>query len=335
MAVNKQSINAKAIANGKDDEASPNGWVEGIANAFEVDRYDELVLPAAMQAAFTKYLANPILSFGHGIEGNPVNGTLPAGKVDWLKILDAPMDLGAGVMAPAGSTYFHASFAPTDDAQKVRALYAGGFMRGFSVQFITKSSRDPLPQELEKFPGLRRVITELDLIEIACAVVPVNAGSLAAASKSLNGKGGLKPPRRITVTKEKAMGNMLLTSEHKDLIAAAHKAYGDHAEKMEELSKSLGDMGAAADAGEEGDHAATAAKCAKDMEAVTASHGALADSVKAMHKAISGDDGDTGDDEGTDDDVDPDADDDQDAGSPPMDDPEARAVAAAWDKAIK
>lgn len=334
MAVTKKSINAKAVASGADATGAdaPNGWVEGIANAFEVDRYDELVLPAAMQAAFTKYLANPILSFGHGIDGNPTNGTLPAGKVLWLKILDMPMDLGNGVMAPAGSTYFRAAFAPTDDAQKVRSLYAGQFMRGFSVQFITQASRDPLPQELEKFPGLRRVITELDLIEIACAVVPVNAGSLAAASKSLNGKGGLKPPRRIPTTKEKAMGNMLLTSEHKDLIAAAHKAYGDHAEKMEELSKSLGDMGAAADAGEEGDHAATAAKCSKDMEAVTESHNNLQGAVGAMKKAISGDDDNA--DEPADDEPADDEPNDE-AGSPPMDDPEARAVSAAWDKAIK
>lgn len=318
MAVTKKSISATLKAVGGEDADAPYGSVEGVANKYEVDRYDELVLPTAFAASFAKFMKNPVLSFGHGIDGNPVNGTLPAGSV-------IKMDQDAD-----GSTTFKARWANTPDAQKVRQLYVDGDMRAFSVQFITLESRDPTADEVKKFPGVRRVITALDLIEIACAVVPVNAGSLATAAKSLDTTGGLKAPRALPPMKEKNMkGTSILTSAQKDAVAGAHKAYAAHAEALDTVAKHLSVLGAAADSGDEGTHAATAADCMKSFDGTADTHEKLKKACKDMADAIGVADDPT--DEA--DKADPDTDD-ANAGSPPLNEDSMKAFAAKFAAAL-
>ena len=274
-----RGIGASVKAVGLKADDAPHGWVEGIANAFEVDRYNDLILPTALKAAFPKFMLNPVLSFGHAIDGNPQDGTLPAGTV-------LAMD-----QDEAGNTTFRARFAGTPEAQKVRQLYLDGDQRAFSIAFLpygdSLESRQPTAEEVQRFPGVQRVITKLELIEIALCVVPVNAGSLASTTKSMNG-GRLQGPPKLKQG-ARAMGKTILTSESKKAITRAGKAYEAHAKKLEAVAGHLDELAEVGD-GVEGDHGAVSAKCMKAMEAATESHKALQDAVKAMHKSVTNDD---------------------------------------------
>ena len=338
MKQEKRVLGAYAKAVGEKADDAPYGWVEGIANAFEVDRYGDLIRPEAMLAAFDKFLLNPILSFGHGIDGNPTNGTLPAGKVLWLKILAAPMDLGGGMVAPAGSTYFRAAFANTPDAQLVRGLYAEQFMRGFSIHFLpyddSYEGRDPTPEELQAHPGCRNVITKLEMIEIACAVVPVNAGSLTAGAKSVrNATKRLSVPVLKSTTKGAAtMGNTILTKDHIKAVKGAMGAFEDHTKSLKDLAGTLEELSENGD-GKEADNVGLSTKATECMKSVGESHQALGEAVAAMHKAISNaPDAEEGDE--------PEPDEPDDAGgdadeSPAANTPEGKALLAAFDKGLR
>ena len=343
----RRIIGGYVKAVGDDAPDAPDGWVEGIANAFEVDRYGDLILPEAMAAAFPKYLRNPVVSFGHGIDGNPTNGTLPAGKTLTLSILTSPLDLGGGQIAPAGSTAFRAAFAPTPDAQLVRKLYAGGYMKAFSIHFLpygpSLETRQPTDEERALYPSVERVVTALELIEIALAVVPVNAGSLSSGAKSFNG-GRLRPVPKFN-RGAKAM-NSILTGDQRKAVETAAGAYENHAKDMEAVKAHLEELSASPE-GKEADHGAMCMKCAKAVADAGASHQALADSVKAMHVAITNQqpDGEADDDPDADPTADDDADPSQeavtetggpdDAGSPALpDDPEAKAFVLALRKGL-
>ena len=279
----------KAVDNGQAAPDAPYGWVEGIANAFEVDRYGDLVLTEALMAAVPKFMTNPVLSFGHNIDGNPQDGSLPAGT-----ILNITADA-------QGNTIFRARFANTPDAQLVRQMYRDGDMRAFSIHFIgygdSLETRDPLPDELAAHPGCKQVITKLELIEIACAVVPVNAGSLATASKSFS-SGRLKRLKPFSNGARK-MGNSILTSDSRKAIDAAKNAFEDHQKNLEAVASHLEEL-AASKEGAEADHGSMCAKCHAAFGESAKSHMALGDAIKDMHVAITGQDP-AGDDSGNDD----------------------------------
>lgn len=251
---------------------APYGWVEGISNAYICDRYDELVLPTAFAAAAEGFMKNPVLSFGHGIEGNPANGTLPAGTV--LKLWQDGQ----------GNTHHRARWANTEDAQKVRGLYNDGDMRAFSVQFITLDSRPPTLEEVTKWPTLRRVITKLDLVEIACAVVPVNQGSLVTASKSLAGVRKLATP-----TEGATMDKRKLSDEEVKQMDALVANYNSTAEAMGNIALALDEM--RAKAGEEDDHAPRMQKMVDGQKSLTTACASMGETCMALAKGfgISGD----------------------------------------------
>ncbi len=233
-----RSLTAHVKAAGLKADDAPYGWVEGIANKFEVDRYGELVLPTAFKNATEKFMKNPVMSIGHRIDGDPSAG-LPAGTV--LKLWQ---DQG-------GDTYFRARFANTPEAQKVRGLYVDGDMRAFSVQFLPawhdkEWSRDPSPEEMKAYgPTLRIVIQKIDLIEIACCPVGVNAGSLATAAKSLS---TLTKPKSL---KPGATMKKSMSDEGKGHLAKMIESYtaavgcmSSSAEALEELTLTYLHLGA-------------------------------------------------------------------------------------------
>lgn len=260
MSSTKRLFFGTVKAQGETDKDAPYGWVEGVANGYVCDRYDELVDPPAIASAAAKFMLNPVMSFGHGIEGNPVNGTLPAGSV--LKIWqDAKRD-----------SLFRARWANTPEAQKVRQMYKDGDMRGFSVQFIPLDSRPPTPEELSKWPTLRRVITQLDLIEIACAVVPVNQASLVTASKSL------ATPRKLSVPAEGAsMEKRALSPEEMKSLDTMVQQYNTTAEGMATLAQAIDDI--RSNAANEDDHAPR-------MTAAVTAHKGMGVSLKDMGGSI-------------------------------------------------
>ncbi len=296
----------KAVGDAADD--APYGWVEGIANAFEVDRYGDLVLPEAIAGAWLKYSSNPVLSFGHGIEGNPKNGTMPAGSV--LKLW----------LDENGSSNFRARWANTEDAQMTRQLYKDGDMRAFSIHFLPYGDslvhRAPTSAEVAAHPGVVRVITKLELIEIACAVVPVNAGSLATEAKSLQ-PGNLAQPKKLLQSHligERAMPKSILTSDQRKAIKAAADAHDAHIKAMEDASGTLEEL-ASSKAGAEGDFGGMCMKVYSAYKKSGETHAAFGDSLKAMHKAVTNTDIE-GEGEGGDEEVELEGE----AGSPPMDD---------------
>lgn len=71
-------------------------------------------------------------------------------------------------------------FAPTELAQSIRTLYAGGFMRGISVGFR------PIAYAQRKASNGRKAIrfTRQELLEISAAPVPMHPEALASATGS-------------------------------------------------------------------------------------------------------------------------------------------------------
>ena len=272
----RKYLTAKAVTNEEASADAPYGSVSGIANAFEVDRYGDLVLPEAMGAATAKFMQNPVLSFGHGIEGNPTDGTLPAGSV-----LNLTQDV-------KGNTIFRARWASTPDAQKVRQLYKDVDMRAFSIHFLpygdSLETRQPTADEVARFPGVQRVITKLELIEIACAVVPVNAGSLASEAKSFT---GLMRPKSISQpsTGERTMSKSILTSDMRKAIDGAKSAHEAHVKALDAVATHLEELSVSKE-GAEADHATMCGKCFAAFKKSADAHAALGEAVKGMHKAI-------------------------------------------------
>lgn len=318
-------IGARAIAVGDKADDAPYGWVTGIANALEVDRYGDLVLTEALMNAVPKYMTNPVLSFGHGIDGNPTNGTLPAGSV-----LSIAPDL-------KGNTVFRARFASTDDAQKVRQLYKDGDMRAFSIHFLpygdSLQTRAPTADEVAQYPGVQRVITALELVEIACAVVPVNAGSLASGSKSLTAAKLATPKLLKPQTGERAMPKSILTGEQRKAIDGARSAYEAHVKALTGVAGHLEELAESPEGGE-ADHGSMCAKCHAAFTGAADSHAKLGDAIKAMHVAITNHEpeGAEGDGEG---DAGADPADGDDGSAPVQTDPEAKALVAAFEKSFK
>lgn len=324
LAAGKKAVflGVKATDKGKATDEAPYGWVEGCANAAVKDRYDELVLPSALSKAVPAFMMNPVLSHGHNIDGNPVTGGLPAGSV--LKIWQEA----------DGSTFHRSRWANTPEAQKTRGLYNDGDMRGFSVQFMPLDSRQPTPEELAKFPGLRIVITELDLIEIACAVVPVNQGSLTTASKSLAGVRKLAAP-----TEDSTMSKRKLSDEEVKQMDGMVAAYNSTAEGMSTIAMALDEL--RAKAGEDDDHAPRIQKIMDGHKAMTTGAKTMGDTCMALGKGfgIKGE-GEPADPNAEDPNADPDADPNADpnaADDPNKEKPEdqAKALQLAFQTALK
>ena len=313
----KRYLGAKAIESGEATKDAPYGWVSGVANAFEVDRYGDLVLPEAMGAATAKYMLNPVLSFGHGIDGNPTNGTMPAGSV-----LSITQDA-------TGNTIFKARWANTEDAQMTRQLYKDRDMRAFSIHFLpygdSLESRQPTAEEVAKFPGVKRVITKLELIEIACAVVPVNAGSLVTGAKSMTGK--LPKGKTFSSTKGAKTMKTVMSGDQKKAIDGALSAHEAHIKSMDGLAGHLEELSEAASAGKEADHASMSTKCHAAFQKSLESHKALGEAIATAHKAITGQEP-----EGE---VEPGEPAEPEEGTEPVSDGEAKSFMDAFEKAMK
>ncbi len=263
---NKLKLFGKVLAMGDTEADAPNGWVEGIGNAFIVDRYREVILPEAFSKAADGFMANPVLTGFHELDKFPFGTVLKL----WQ---DAKLN-----------TCFKARWADTPDAQMCRKLYVAGDMRAFSVQFIPKASRRPTDDEQKKWPGAEVIITEVDLLEIACCAVPVNPGSLATASKSMSPT--TASLHALAANQEPGM-KLSLTDEAKGHLARVQDAFNRSVKSMTGVAESLDELSAHAKEGGEakdaqelshamGVHAALARRCMRSMHAA---HKDLAESL--------------------------------------------------------
>jgi len=136
-------------------------------NTDDVDRDGEVVLPSGI--GLKNYRENPTVLYGHNYDG------LPVAKTQWVKLVKEN-----------GRERLRAKsiFAPTDFANDVFTLVAGGFLKTASIGFIPKDvmGRAPTDAEIKQFPdwkNAKRVYDKSDLLEWSVVPVPSNPYALA------------------------------------------------------------------------------------------------------------------------------------------------------------
>jgi len=142
--------------------------LEAIASTNTVDREGDLILPSAFELA--AFLKNPVILANHTYYTS--NG--------------APTVIGKvlNIQATDNALEFTMQFAQTDLAEEYFQLYKDGFMNAFSVGFIPKKYTYPEDNNSQK--DVRRIFTEVELLEISCVAIPANREALAKAVKAGN-----------------------------------------------------------------------------------------------------------------------------------------------------
>jgi HK97 family phage prohead protease len=130
--------------------------IRGIFSTDDLDRHDEKVIQAGWK--LEEFLANPVILFAHD------NYTPAVGKATELSI-----DLNGSL---SGAIQFAVNEDTSGLAKTLYNLYAGGFMRAFSVGF--RNDVYEVDQENNIV-----VLKENTLFEISCVNVPANAMALA------------------------------------------------------------------------------------------------------------------------------------------------------------
>jgi HK97 family phage prohead protease len=142
------------------DKKTVKGWM----SVEEVDRYDEVMLASAFSKSVPEFLAtNPIMLLNHD------NHAWPIGGWDKMEVVEGKGLWGEG------------HFASTEEGQKAATLYAEKILRGFSVSFIVRGLRDATPDDVKKYgPRVRRLFTEVELLESSGVTIPAVPHALAA-----------------------------------------------------------------------------------------------------------------------------------------------------------
>ncbi len=143
--------------------------IEGYASTPDLDRYQDIVEPAAFSAALTMFMKNPSLLRSHDPD-------CPAGVVTQAMITDKGLWIRALV---------------TDEKTKDDVL--NNRMRAFSIGYIplesTLQHKDGTPFNAEQDSpwdsDMVRVIKSLDLVEISIVTTPANGNALFTIANSV------------------------------------------------------------------------------------------------------------------------------------------------------
>jgi len=129
------------------------------------DRDDELIESSAWK--LDSFRKNPVIMLCHDYSAPPV------GKALWVK-------------ADSNGLKFKAKFANTERGREVYQLFKEGIMSAFSVGFKPNpEGKIDNPKEGKyKEMGLKRVYTDVELLEISCVPIPSNSEALIEAVKS-------------------------------------------------------------------------------------------------------------------------------------------------------
>ncbi len=133
--------------------------ISALVSTDSVDRDGDVIVAAGWQ--LDNYRKNPVVLWAHRYD------ELPVAKALALEITDH------GLLAMM-------QFADHELAQDVFALYAGGFLRAFSVGF---RALEYGPRKDETSRGW--LISKAELMEFSCVPVPANQDALVLASKAL------------------------------------------------------------------------------------------------------------------------------------------------------
>ncbi len=132
-----------------------DGTVTAFVSTNSIDRQGEVLDPQG--ADLSNYRKNPVVLWAHDY------ATPPIGRALWAK------KSGNGILSKM-------EFAPTDFAQEIKALYAGGYMNSFSVGFIPKTWVDG---KSAKEPS--RIYTGWEMLEYSAVPVPANPDAVSLA----------------------------------------------------------------------------------------------------------------------------------------------------------
>ena len=148
----KKFIKAEKMES-SDSENSIVGW----ASKPTMDRDRELILANAWQ--LDNYRKNPVIMLAHDYH------TLPIGKCLWIKSTDSGLR-------------FKAKFANTDRGREVYSLYKEQFLNGFSVGFKPRPGGVIDNPSDVKYKGVKRLFTDVELMEISCVPIPANQDAM-------------------------------------------------------------------------------------------------------------------------------------------------------------
>jgi len=223
-----------------------NTVISGYASTKTKDRYEDIVNPDAFTKTIqNEYRKNPIILFGH-------NHSRPIGKAVWLSIDEKGLYIESIIKDPQ---------------EDVNELIENDILKGFSIGFIPKKIEyrdkdgnvlDPKKEEDRRRiwweDGIKRIITEVDLVEISVVSVPANPDALFTIEKSLanyfnslNHKDMKKKNLLDTETKEEenvtpaeegeAPENETPAEEGTEENASEEKPEGEEAEEVNEEEK--------------------------------------------------------------------------------------------------
>lgn len=147
-------------------DAEDENVIEVIASSGRLNRLDEII--DVRGGKFDNYLKNPVVLWAHEWD------SLPIGRALSLKIRHTAED-GSDALV------IRVEFSPLEEAQSIKELYKRGFLNAFSIGFITNdATRD-------KEKGIRRV-TDWEMLELSCVVIPADANALVATLSLLTQK---------------------------------------------------------------------------------------------------------------------------------------------------
>lgn len=166
-----------------------NYTVKGVFSTESTDRHGDVVIQDGWQ--LENYLKNAVVLFGHN------HYELPVGKMIELAVeeIDGEKKL-VGTIQFAVNEY--------DFAKTVFALYAGGYMKAFSVGFINLDYKVDYNEDTDE---VTYFLTKNELLEVSCVPVPANAESLVkAANDGVDLKPYAKGLEKIAAAEKKSAG---------------------------------------------------------------------------------------------------------------------------------
>jgi HK97 family phage prohead protease len=194
--------------------------VVGWASYRSVDRYDSLIQPEGIKRGLTNYMKHPVMLLGHEYDASKV---LPLGG---MREVRAEKD-GLWVEGEVSAAH--------PQADHVLGLAEEGLL-AWSIGFMIPEGgvRDPNEEEIRTYgKGLKRVITEVEILEISLVSVPANRDTMARLRSLMFQARDLDIPAwedGIRQLKEAARG----------LRGASRRAVKERLVKMQELMQMLG-----------------------------------------------------------------------------------------------
>lgn len=139
--------------------------ITAVINTADIDRDNEIVLPSG--ADLRDFRKNPVVLLAHRYDQPAIGRATKVTRSDGDRALVAKTQ-----------------FAETPLGQEIFSLYAGGYMKAFSIGFDPdpEASGKPTEEELKQNPGwkdVRRVYRKWSLLEYSAVSVPSNPEALA------------------------------------------------------------------------------------------------------------------------------------------------------------